>query len=367
MKADRDTQQTSAAKPKTKWERMKKTELDLERLIDLLEHAKLAEGKSKRIGQWYRDNIGFYIRWLETQGLERTLGNFSLELVRRYVIDLYKQEAYACKPAMNKTGRHLSDQTINTYVRALRGFSNWLCSEHYTVEPMLAGLRMPKVSKKIQDILTPEEIVGIVNSLNPRTEIGARNQAIFLLLIDTGMRAGELSGLSLSALHLDEGYATVMGKGKRERPVKIGSRAAKAVRFYLLHWRKPSIASEDHVFLTCRTIVREDMVFAPEAGSPLTVNALGHILKRVGRAADVPRLHPHLLRHTFACMYLMRHRDPFALKSLLGHSTLAMTNHYCEAVRQMDVVRADSVSIIDGLDLRALDVNRRGRPAKAVK
>jgi Integrase core domain/Phage integrase family len=75
-------------------------------------------------------------------------------------------------------------------------------------------------------------------------------------------------------------------------------------------------------------------------------------------------LHPHLLRHTFACMRLVRYRDPFALKSLLGHTTLAMTNHYCEAVQEMEEVRADRVSVVDGLDMHALDVRRSGRPRR---
>ena len=61
-------------------------------------------------------------------------------------------------------------------------------------------------------------------------------------------------------------------------------------------------------------------------------------------------------------MHLMRYRNPFALKSLLGHTTLTMTQHYCEAVQQMEVVRADKVSIVDGLDTRGLDVRRSGRP-----
>jgi hypothetical protein len=70
-----------------------------------------------------------------------------------------------------------------------------------------------------------------------------------------------------------------------------------------------------------------------------------------------------MLRHTFACLYLMRYRDPFALKSLLGPTTLQTTNHYCEAVQQMDVVWADTTSIVDGIDTKLLELNRRGRLA----
>lgn len=57
----------------------------------------------------------------------------------------------------------------------------------------------------------------------------------------------------------------------------------------------------------------------------------------------------------------MRYREPFALKSLLDHTTLQMTNHYGEAMRQLDVVRADSTSIVDGIDTKRLEINRRGR------
>ncbi len=174
------------------------------------------------------------------------------------------------------------------------------------------------------------------------------------------MRAGELCGLKMADLHLDEGYAMVLGKGRKMRPVKIGARAAKAVRFYLMHWHRPALPQEDHVFLTCRGVSSEGEALASSGGEPLTVAALDHAFKRLGRITGVPRLHPHLLRHTFACMYLLRYRDPFALKSLLGHTTLQMTNHYCEAVQEMEVVRADKLSIVDGLDVRGQE-GQRGR------
>jgi len=358
------TPQKRTAKPKTKWEQMKKTDLTLDQLLTLMANNKLAEGKSQRLADWYGHGVTYYGRWLEKQGFTATLQHFTLDNVRSYILYLKERGTYEKHPTMAASETRLSDHTVATYVRALRGFSSWLCEELYTTEPILARLKIPKAAKKLQDILVAEEIADIVTSLNPRTEIGARDQAIFLTLLDTGMRAGELCGLTLDDVHLDQGYAVVFGKGRKERPVKIGSRAAKALRFYILHWRKPAVPSIQNVFLTIRGVTNEADVMSPEAGMPLCVNALGHLLKRMGKGAGVPRLHAHLLRHTFACMYLMRYRDPFALKSLLGHTTLAMTNHYCEAVQQMDVVKADSVSIIDGLDLRFPDVNRRGRPAK---
>lgn len=312
---------------------------------------------------WYSGALQRYSAWLTQHELEPTLEHFTLDLVRHYIVELQHQPARTTHPYMPTEDRPLSDHSINSYVRALRAFSNWLYEEGYSSEPFLARLKLPKMTKKVQVILSPEEIATIVVSFNPRTQIGARDQAIFLLLLDTGIRAGELCALRLEDLHLEDGYAIVLGKGCKQRPVKIGARACKAIRFYLTHWRSPSRAHTSEVFLTCRGIVGHSDVFATASGGePLTVNALGQLTRRIGRATGIPRLHPHLLRHTFARMRLLRYRDPFALKSLLGHTTLTMTNHYCEAVQQMDVVRADTISIVDGLDMRALEVQRRGRP-----
>jgi integrase/recombinase XerC/integrase/recombinase XerD len=346
---------------------MQKTELTLDELTRLLVNTKRSEGKSPQTIRWYRDGIGRYSAWLEGQQLAPTLAHFTLELVRAYTVDLQGRKRFDTHLVVPTQPEPLSDHSINSYLRVLRAFSSWLHMEGYTAHHVLARIKLPRTTEKVQDILTEEEIVTIARSLNPRTEIGARDQAIFLLLLDSGMRRTELCRLRMQDLNLDEGYAVVRGKGKKERPVRLGARTAKAVRFYLLHWRKPARPLIDAVFLTCRGVTREVGAFAPEPGEPLKPQAVGLMIKRVGCAAGVPRLHPHLLRHTFACRYLLQHRDPFALKSLLGHTTLAMTNHYCAAVQQMEIVRADAISVVDAIDAPALSINRRGRPLAKTK
>ncbi len=351
---------------KTRWERMQMSELALEQLATILMTAKASEGKSAKTIAWYQQAVRDYCGWLGREGLPQTLGGFTLERVRAYTVDLQRRAAFEHHPALPTRAHRLSDASVNSYLRALRAFSNWLYTEGYTSEHTLARLKTPRLAEKVKDILTPDEIVRIVGSLNPRTEIGARDQAIFLLLLDTGMRLSELCTLRLANVRLAEGYALVYGKGKKQRPVRVGALAAKALRFYVAHWRSPARPSIDAVFLTCRGVTRYAGTLAPEAGEPLKPKAVELMIKRIGRAADVPRLHPHLLRHTFSCRYLLKHRDPFALKSLLGHTTLAMTNHYCAAVEQMEIVRAERDSVLDDLDLGALRINRRGRLRKPV-
>ena len=340
---------------------MQKTEMALEQLQQLLIHSKQAEGKAAATIAWYERALGDYAAWLARQGLAPTLSNFTLLRVRAYAVELQQRQAAAYHPTRSAQSHRLSDHSVDSYLRALRAFSNWLFQESYTAEHVLARLKLPRLTEKVQDILTRDEIQRIVHSLNPHTEVGARDQAIFLLLLDSGIRLGELCQLRVDDLHIAEGYAKVFGKGKKERPVRIGARATKAIRFYLLHWRKPARPQIEQIFLTCRGVTRSAGALAPEPGEPLKPKAVELMLKRIGHAAGVPRLHPHLLRHTFACHYLMTYRDPFALKSLLGHTTLAMTNHYCAAVQQMEIVRADTMSVLDAMDLETMAINRRGR------
>lgn len=354
-------------KLKTRWERMQRTTLDLTELLALLTNAKRAERMSERTVEWYERAVGQYVAWLRRHDLPTTLDQLTLQQARAFTVDLQQQRAHEYHPTVSTKSYGLSDYSINSYLRALRAFANWLFQEGYTTDHPLARLKPPRLPKKVQDILTRDEVVTILTALNPHTEIGARDQAIFLTLLDTGIRASELCGLKLSTLHLEEGYATVLGKGRKERPIRIGALAARAIRFYVMHWRKPARPTIDEVFLTCRGVTRHEGLLAPSAGEPLRPNALQLLIKRVGRAAGVPRLHPHLLRHTFACGYLVAYRDPFALKSLLGHTTLAMTNHYCAAVQEMEIVRADKGSVLDAMDLQRLPINRRGRlPARKV-
>ncbi len=347
--------------PRTRWERMERSELSLVQLRQLLLTGKRSEGKSQKTIAWYEGALDDFARWLDREHLPAVLATFTLEHLRAYAVDLQERAVRDPNASAARRGRRLSEHSVDTYLRALRAFSNWLYAEGYTAQHTLARLKTPRLPQKVKDILTPEEIAQVVGSLNPHTEIGARDQAIVLVLLDSGMRLSELCTLRVADLHLNEGYVKVYGKNKKERPVRVGSYSVKAIRFYLLHWRKPARELIDHVFLTCRGVTRSVGALAPDPGEPLRPKAVEAMIKRIGRAAGVPRLHPHLLRHTFSCHYLMTYRDPFALKSLLGHTTLAMTNHYVAAVQEMAIVKADAASVLDAMDLRALWGNRRGR------
>ncbi|HEX2348889.1 MAG TPA: hypothetical protein VHI51_10700 [Ktedonobacterales bacterium] len=119
---------------KTRWERLRKDDLSLSQLSDLLATEKAASGKSAPTVTWYRGAIRRYSDWLVEQELEPTLANFTLEHVRAYIVALQQTQARDLHPTQPTENYPIADSSINSYVRALRGFSSWLYEENYTTK-----------------------------------------------------------------------------------------------------------------------------------------------------------------------------------------------------------------------------------------
>lgn len=355
-----------------------------------------AANKSDKTMAWYQGTLADFCRYLERNvgvPAPARLGDFTLEAVRDYILFLRGRPAFVDHPFRAASSRGLSDTSINCYVRALRAFASWLYEQEYAETNRLGRLKTPKVTRRVVEILSDEEIGRVLRVLATPTATNVRNRAIFLTLLDTGIRASELLTLTIQRAHLDEGHLLVLGKGRKERPVKIGTTASEALRLYLTRYRpEPARPDIEEVLLSEGYRVRrpagraagvarnhgdsggkgqegaphdEELLFT-QPGWPLSKNALDTLFTRLGRRAGVPRLHPHLLRHTYACRYLLAHRDPIALKTMLGHTTLAMTNHYVAAVEGMQVIRSDRVSVVDAMDL-SIGRMKRGNPQGGVR
>jgi site-specific recombinase XerD len=112
----------------------------------------------------------------------------------------------------------------------------------------------------------------------------------------------------------------VLGKGKKERLVPFGLATQRFLRHYLT--MRDAVAHDSDAF------------FLNEQGERLTRHAVTSAIKRLGKRAGIPRLHPHLLRHSAAVAYIMNGGDQFGLKRILGHSTLATTDGYMDYAQQ---------------------------------
>lgn len=289
--------------------------IPLERLARHFEAYNRSEGKSHQTVIWYSRVVRYFGDYLKERQLADTLDNLSVDLARDFVLHLQTRRKWPDRQC------HLAEQnlraiSVQTYVRALRGFFNWIYREGYTRENILANLRPPKAPRTLAEVLRDEEVGRILACIDPETSWGSRDSAMLIIMLDTGLRLSEVANLAMANAHLDEGYLKVMGKGAKERMVPIGGVAQKALLRYVYKFRpEPLNASEDTLFLT------------PE-GRAMSANGVQMVIRRLALKSGVKRLHPHLCRHTFATNYLMNGGDVFTLQQILGHTTLEMVRRY---------------------------------------
>jgi len=137
------------------------------------------------------------------------------------------------------------------------------------------------------------------------------------LFLDTGIRVSELCGIRLIDFDQKNSRIRVLGKGKKERFVYIGTTAGQAIwRYHLERFRDNPPKQDDFMFADYTNLY------------PMTRGSVLQLLQYIGEKADVPNCHPHRLRHTFAVEFLKNGGDVITLQELLGHSDLSMTRKY---------------------------------------
>lgn len=309
-----------------RWEDVKKGDIDLGVAVQYFDTYNRSEGKSPRTVEWYNEVLDLFLRWLREEGLPSKLGSLGEMEVRRFILYLRQRNVH---------GKPLSSHTIANRVRALRAFFSWLAESRYLASNPLQGLRAPKTAEILIEPLTPEEVERLFRHMNPKTTLGARNTAIVALFLDTGLRLSELVSLKEADVHLADRYLKVFGKGMKERMVSLGALCQRALLNYDHHFRgEPAHAGVDTFFLTLD-------------GYPMTNKAVKSMMDRLARTAGVPRLHPHLLRHTYATWFLINGGDVFLLKQNLGHSTLVTVEIYRHIAGRQAAVISGAFSPLD--------------------
>ncbi len=321
-------------------------DMELAALVDLFAATRLTEGRSKRTVDWYRNMLSRFVAFA-TNSQPPRLSELSLDATRDFVAALQQQTTrFEGHPFAPPREGGLSPYTIHGYVRALKAFSSWLAAEQFTTHDVLARLKRPKLPSAMIEVLSDEELERLFAGINPNCALGARMYAITLVLLDTGIRASELCTLTLSNTFIDEAHLKVVGKGNKERIVPFGATAKKALVRYVSVWRpEPTGLNTEGLFLSVD-------------GAPLAYNGLREAIKRLGQRAHVPRLHPHLFRHTFAVRYLMNGGDVMTLKLILGHTTLDVTQMYMHLAESHIKVQHHRFSPADRLNIGR---KRKGR------
>jgi len=314
----------------------------LSELITYYEVCNKAEGKTQRTISWYSANLHQFRAYVLNRHHSENINSIDTKFIREYILYLMAKHRFENHPYNTPTDEPLSSSTIHGHVRTLRAFSNWLLKERLTDLNFTAGIKPPKIVKKVISTLSDEEITQILSTFNPTSHSEMRNKVLFMLLLDTGLRIGELISLKIDDIHIDEGLMKVMGKGKKERMVPIGNKAQKALQSYLFRQRpKPAHSGIENAFLS---------IF----GTPITENSVELMFSRLAKKSGIKRLHAHLCRHTFATMFLLNGGDVFTLQQILGHTTLEMVRNYVTLASNHIAMQHHKYSPLDRLSSRSI-------------
>ena len=208
--------------------------------------------------------------------------------------------------------RGLSPKSLQRRLSAVRSFYQWLLRHGRIAANPAAAVRAPKAPRKLPQVLDPDEAKVLVE-VPTDVPLGLRDRAMLELFYSSGLRLSELCTLRWADLHLDEGLVNVRGKGGKERIVPVGSFAREALR----EWRRESGGPG------------EAPVFPGRGGGPISPRAIQIRIRQLAQRQGLfKRVHPHLLRHSFASHVLESSGDLRGVQELLGHADISTTQIY---------------------------------------
>jgi integrase/recombinase XerD len=263
---------------------------------------------------FYCENVALHENKDHAHGRILNLEGITPTELRKYIHYL----SITPSKAKGKKGKLLSSYTVHGHARTLRTFLKWCTQESefedYVSEKTANKMSMPKIEQRVIEIFSTSQLKDLFDACKKEyvEHLQVRDLAILSVLVDTGIRAGELCGLTLEHVHIDpkDAFITVMGKGKKEREVGLGIKSRTLLHKFIRRYRNAGglvSATEKHVFLSRFNL-------------PLSVNGLDQIIYRLSRWAHITgvRCSAHTFRHTFACNYLKNGGDVFKLSRLLG-------------------------------------------------
>ncbi|MCZ6599609.1 MAG: tyrosine recombinase XerC [Acidobacteria bacterium] len=252
----------------------------------------------------YRSDLNDFCRWpqRDQSDLPAPEGVDRLR-VRGYLASLHR--------------RKLTKRTIARHLAALRTFFRWLVREGHLKTDPTVGLASPRREQRLPRHLPVDEVAAILEAPDTDRPLGLRDRAVLETLYASGCRVSELTGLDCQDLSLKEGLVRLMGKGRKERIVPVGSKARTALRKWL--------GVRDGL----RRASDSPALFLNYRGGRLSDRSVRRVLNgALQKVAISCRISPHGLRHSFATHLLNAGADLRSIQELLGHASLATTQQY---------------------------------------
>lgn len=257
--------------------------------------------------RYYRENLASFIKWLQSAGVDDT-EQLDPEVLKDYV--KYLREI-----------RKIKNTSIHTYFRAIYAFFRWMSDEEY-IQPVKYKIKLPKKNPELVLPLSQQEVEFILDKISGTCEDPQRDELIFRLMLDCGLRRSEVINLRCRDVNREQQLLMINdSKCNKSRIVPVPEPVLELIREQLRYRDSDS----DEILLLHRR------------GGPITKNCIKQLFERLKRRTGIRRLHPHMLRHTFGTSYMMYRGNLEYLRIYMGHETLQMTLNYVHLSLQLQL------------------------------
>lgn len=253
----------------------------------------------------YVNDCKDFEQFIIREGFADKIENVSRERIARNYISYLHDE-------------NLTSKTISRKIASLRHFYEYLILNGYSDTNIFLNVSAPKLEKKLPEIITDNVIESLFKSIDTNDMLGLRNYIILDLLYSCGLRASELTNLTINDIYTNQSQIKVTGKGSKQRLIPIHDTLIKNLRYYLTNIRPKLIKNNNNSKLLLNY-----------RGTPLTTRGVRVILNSIiDKSGRYHKLHPHMLRHAFATTLLNHGADLRVVQELLGHEHLKSTQIY---------------------------------------
>jgi integrase/recombinase XerD len=280
---------------------------------------------------FYEYNLAYFKKVLAEQGLTMNLRTLTAKQVKEHFIGYMLDNG-------------LAGNTINGRIKSCKAFFAYLCTEGIISHPLADQINLVKAEKKMIQTFTKEQMLQLLDQPNRKTFTGFRDYAIMMVLLDTGMRVGELVGLTVDDVNFKEHEIRIkLGKGRKARRVPIQKTCAQVLEKYIVE----------------RGEARTDALFVTIDNEPLKLRSVQENITEYGKQTNLTsvRVSPHTFRHTMAKFYILNGGDAFTLQRILGHTTLEMVKHYVELFSSDIREQHQKYSPVENMGLRRRKAN----------
>lgn len=270
----------------------------------------LEDGLSRNTLESYRRDLRKFSEWMEKHHHGSLLQTTYADIQGFLAYLVNEQKAKA-----TSTSRAIS---------SLKRLFRYLLRQNRVEADPTLQIATPKLPRSLPKSLTEQDVELLLGAPDIHTPLGARDRAMLEVLYATGLRVSELVALKVVQVSLDMGVVRVMGKGGKERIVPLGEEAMDWLRRYLSEARP--------VLLTGKL---SDAMFVTQRGEGMTRQMFWYLIKRHAKQGGLHKpLSPHTLRHAFATHLLNHGADLRVVQLLLGHADISTTQIYTHVARE---------------------------------